>query len=160
MKGPDRPEQTAQPVERWLLLAEDLVYAVVGLVLVAAAVIALGTVIVQMVLDLAGGPGKAVLEALDGLLLVFILLELLGGLRATITERQLVAEPFLIVGIIASIKEIVVVALGAKQSRGKGGSAFDDAMMEIAVLGGVVVLLAIACYLVRRKEREPQEAQQ
>ena len=37
------------------------------------------------------------------------------------------------------------------------GEAFDDAMLEIGVLGGVVLLLAVASFLVRRKEREPEE---
>lgn len=153
----DASQPVVAPADRMLLLAENLVYATVGVVLVASAIIALGALVIQLVQDLTRGPQKAVLDALDGLLLVFILLELLGGLRATMTERQLVAEPFLIVGIIASIKEIVVVALTAKESRGKGGPAFDDAMMEIGILGGVVVLLSIATFLVRRKEREPEE---
>ena len=65
-----------------------------------------------------------------------------------------VAEPFLIVGIIASIKAIVVTSLEAGDLHGE---AFDDAMLEIGVLGGVVLLLAVASFLVRRKEREPAE---
>jgi hypothetical protein len=34
----------------------------------------------------------------------------LGAVRVTVRERRLVAEPFLMVGIIAGIEEIVVVA--------------------------------------------------
>jgi len=102
---------------------------------------------------------KSITTALDGLLLVFILLELLAAVRTTMTEHQLVAEPFLVAGIIASIKEIIVVALGAKESMGKEGPAFDDAMVQISVLGGIVLLLALATYLVRRKEREPEEVE-
>lgn len=151
------PEAVVKPAERMLLLAENSVYAIVGVVLVASAVVALATLVLDLVQDLFKGPEKAVLNALDGLLLVFILLELLGGLRATMTERRLVAEPFLIVGIIASIKEIVVVALGAKESLGKSGPAFDDAMLEIGVLAGVVILLSLASFMVRLKEREPEE---
>ena len=104
--------------------------------------------------DLEEGTSNAIVTAVDGLLLVFILVELLGAVRATLAERKLVAEPFLIVGIIASIKEIVVAAL--KASKAEGG-AFDDAMTEVAVLGGVVLLLALSSFLVRRKEREPAE---
>lgn len=100
----------------------------------------------------------AVTDALDGLLLAFILLELLAAVRATITERQLVAEPFLVAGIIASIKEIIVVALSATKSRGTDAAAFDDSVVQIGVLAGVVLLLSVATFLVRRKEREPAEA--
>jgi uncharacterized membrane protein (DUF373 family) len=134
--------------------AEGLLYAVVGLVLVGSAAVALGAIAYDLVTQIDDGALDAVAVALDGLLLVFILIELLGAVRATVAERQLLAEPFLIVGMIASIKAIVVTSL---ESRDLHGEAFDDAILEIGVLGGVVLLLAIASFLVRRKEREPQE---
>jgi hypothetical protein len=52
-------------------------------------------------------------EVLDLLLLVFIVVELLYAVRTTLAERELLAEPFLLVGIIASIKEIVVLSVKA-----------------------------------------------
>lgn len=135
-------------------MAENAVYAVLGLLLFAGAIVVLVTIGYHLVLDIDKGAEDAVTTALDGLLLVFILLELLAAVRATMIERQLVAEPFLVVGIIASIKEIVVVSLEAKEDNGE---AFDNAMTEIGVLAGVVLLLALASYLVRLKEREPEE---
>jgi uncharacterized membrane protein (DUF373 family) len=134
--------------------AEGLLYAGVGLVLVGSAVVALGAIAYDLVTQIDDGALDAVAVALDGLLLVFILIELLGAVRATVAERQLLAEPFLIVGIIASIKAIVVTSL---ETRDLHGEAFDDAMLEIGILGGVVLLLAVASFLVRRKEREPKE---
>lgn len=150
------PERIAGPVERVLAIAENTVYALVGLLLVAGSLVVLGATGYQLVNDLDEGAVHAVEVALDGLLFVFILLELLGGLRATMVERRLVAEPFLIVGIIASIKEIVIAALAAKNAKGDS-DAFDDAMTQIGVLAGVVLLLAVAVFLIRRKEREPEE---
>ena len=73
-------------------------------------------------------------------------------MRATIQERRLVAEPFLLVGIIASIKEIVVIGAFAESDHDVG-----ESMLQIGVLGAVVVGLSIATLLVRRKEREPTE---
>ena len=137
--------------------AEEAVYVGVGLLLVLSAVIVLGTVAYHLVKDLGHGAEEAVTSALDGLLLVFIVLELLAGVRATMVERKLVAEPFLIVGIIASIKEIVVIALRAKTESGLDDQAFRASMAEIGVLGLLVLTLAAAGYLVRRKEREPSE---
>ena len=55
-----------------------------------------------------GGAAQSALEILDTLLLVFIVVELLFAVRITIAKRELIAEPFLLVGIIASIREIVV----------------------------------------------------
>ena len=138
-----------------LEVVENVVYGAAGILLVVAAMIVLGEVAYNVVQDVSDGAQDAVTGALDGLLLVFILLELLAGVRATMVERKLVAEPFLIVGIIASIKEIIVVALSAKDLR--GGEKFADAMTEMGVLGGLVLVLAVAAFLVRRKEREPAE---
>ncbi|MEO6120883.1 MAG: phosphate-starvation-inducible PsiE family protein [Acidimicrobiales bacterium] len=158
MGTPDaRPEPLARPVDRALNLAENAVYALAGGVLLVGAVATLVAVAYHLVVDLDEGIETAITRTLDGLLLVFILLELLAAVRATITEHRLVAEPFLVAGIIASIKEIIVVALEAKEDRGAAGDAFENAMTEIGVLGGVVLLLAVATFLVRRKEREPPE---
>ena len=150
-----RHEPVAEPADRVLRVAENAVYAVVGLVLLAGATIVLVSVCYHLARDLDDGTEAAITAALDGLLLVFILLELLAGVRATMTERKLVAEPFLIVGVIASIKEIVVVALRAKET--VGADDFRKAMIEMGVLGALVLLLAVALFLVRRKEREPEE---
>lgn len=153
----DQRQPGVKPIDRVLGTAENLVYAAAGVLLVLSAVIVLGTVAFHLVRDLPDGAEPAVTAALDGLLLVFIVLELLAGVRATMVERKLVAEPFLVVGIIASIKEIVVIALRAKNESGLDDRAFQASMAEIGVLGLLVLLLAAAGYLVRRKEREPSE---
>jgi len=97
-----------------------------------------------------------IIEVLDILLLLFILVELLSATRVTIAKRELVAEPFLLVGIIASIKEIVVLSVKAAEDVGKG-EGFRDQLWEIGVLGVVVVLLGGTAWLLRIKEREPGE---
>ena len=139
---------------RGMRVAENAVYTAVALLLLAGALTVLVALGYHLVQDIGKGAEEAITSTLDGLLLVFILLELMAAVRATMIERQLVAEPFLVVGIIASIKEIVVVSLEAKDDNGE---AFDNAMIEVGVLAGVVLLLALASYLVRRKEREPDE---
>ena len=150
-------QQGVQLTDRVLGAAENLVYAAAGGLLVISAIVVLGTVAVHLATDFDEGAEKAVTAALDGLLLVFIVLELLAGVRATMLERKLVAEPFLVVGIIASIKEIIVITLRAKNESGLDDKAFQASMTEIGVLGLLVLVLAGAGYLVRRKEREPSE---
>ncbi|CAN5276092.1 hypothetical protein BH18ACT4_BH18ACT4_10230 [soil metagenome] len=154
-------EEDPGPVAGWsdrgLEFAENIVYSAAGLMLVAAAIAVLGATAYRLVVDLDQGTEKSITAALDGLLLVFILLELLAGIRATIVEHKLVAEPFLIVGVIASIKEIVVATLEASTLKGAPNDEFTDAMTEIGVLGGLVLVLALANWLLRRKEREPEE---
>ncbi len=94
---------------------------------------------------------------LDALLLVFIFVELLYAVRITLKERQIVAEPFLIAGILVCIKEIIVLSVKAPEDYIDKGPEFARAMVEIGVLGGLVLVLAAAAVLLRRKEREPEE---
>lgn len=157
----DRPvrrgDKELHGIERALHLAETVLYVAAAAVLLVGAAATLGSIGYHLVKDLRHGVPEAVAHALDGLLLAFILLELLAAIRSIMAEHSLVAEPFLIVGILAAIKEIVVLALVAQDELGKPGQEFENAMTEIGVLGGIILLLAVAMYLVRRKEREPEE---
>jgi uncharacterized membrane protein (DUF373 family) len=144
-------------VNRGLGVAENIVYAGVGVVLIGGAVVLLCAAVFRIVHDLEQGVDKAIQEGLDALLLVFVLVELLAAVRATLSQRRLVAEPFVVVGMIATIKEIIVASIRAKDALEHNHEEFRLAMLEIGVLGGLLLALAIALYLVRRKEREPEE---
>jgi uncharacterized membrane protein (DUF373 family) len=135
--------------------AEQSVYLVVAVVLIGGAVTLLVQTIGSFVQHLTDGVVTAATELLSTLLLVFVFVELLGAVRATVRERRLLAEPFLLVGIIASIKEIVVIA-GSETPSGDF-EQFRNAMIEIGVLAGVTLVLAISALLLRRREREPAE---
>jgi uncharacterized membrane protein (DUF373 family) len=159
------PERTAstdqtQPAnelgDRGFEWAEQLIYGVAALILVAGAVALLIDAIIGFVQDVGDDVVATATEVLSILLLVFVFVELLGAVRVTIRERKLIAEPFLLVGIIASIKEIVVVA-GAERPEDEGWEAFGEAMIEVGVLALVILVLAISALLLRRKEREPAE---
>jgi uncharacterized membrane protein (DUF373 family) len=143
---------------RALEVAENLVYGGIALFLVLSAFVLLGVAGKTSLGLLSDFSEKPVLEVLDILLLVFIVVELLFAVRTTVEKRELVAEPFLLVGIIASIKEIVVLSVEAATVLGRGAE-FDDRILEIGLLGVLVVLLGVTSYLLRRKEREPDEGE-
>jgi uncharacterized membrane protein (DUF373 family) len=97
------------------------------------------------------------LQTLDAILLVFIFVELLYAVRITLKERQIVAEPFLVAGILVCIKEIIVLSVKAPAEYIDKGPEFARAMVEVGVLGGLILVLAGAAVVLRRKEREPEE---
>jgi uncharacterized membrane protein (DUF373 family) len=136
-------------------VVETVLYVAAAVVLGLAALALLVATAAGLVRDLGDGTAEAVTTALDTLLLAFIVIELLAAVRASVASRQLVAEPFLLVGMIASIKEIVVLTLLAREELGTPEA--DDAVVQIGVLGALVLVLSAATYLVRRKEREPAE---
>ena len=150
------PTRNRRGVDRVLEGAEDLVYlGIAALLLVSSGVLLVvaGDQLLGIFDELSSA---AVVDVLDTLLLVFILVELLSAVRRTLAEQNLVAEPFLLVGIIASIKEIVVLSVKAADAIGTG-EPFRDHLWQIGVLGVVVALLGLTAWLLRRKEREPDE---
>ena len=163
-KRRDDPEDDVEPPglgrfgTRALEFAENLVYGGIALFLVGSAFVLLGVAAKTSWALMSDFSQKPVLEVLDILLLVFIVVELLFAVRTTVEKRELVAEPFLLVGIIASIKEIVVLSVEAASALGEGAQ-FDDRVTEIGLLGVLVVLLGVTSFLLRRKEREPDEGE-
>jgi uncharacterized membrane protein (DUF373 family) len=143
---------------RTLEIAENVVYGGIATFLVGTALVCLvlaGQTAWGLIADFSEQP---ILDLLDILLLVFIVVELLFAVRTTVEKRELLAEPFLLVGIIASIKEIVVLSVESAKEVGNGAE-FTDRIIEIGVLGVLVLLLGLTSFLLRRKEREPDEAE-
>ncbi len=134
--------------DRILSIVEDAIYWVIAVMLVIGS----GALLVSQfntMLRLRSTPANTVmLEILDGLLLIFIFVELLYAVRTSLRSHEIVVEPFLIVGMLAGIKEIVVLSVEAAKLLDKGPD-FARAVVEIAVLGGVVLVLALAAFIMR-----------
>ncbi|MFE2476974.1 phosphate-starvation-inducible PsiE family protein [Streptomyces sp. NPDC059389] len=92
--------------------------------LVAAALLVLlaGLLTVGVVRDVVKsiqGPYREetiVLSALDSSLVLFIVAELLHTVRLTIRNQTLDAEPFLVVGLIAGVRKVLIVTAEAEKS--------------------------------------------
>ena len=128
---------------------EDFFYVAVAGALALVGALYLGYTIYDFVGHAFGGDDLSVLviELLGGLLLVFIFTEIIHTIRAVIDEKILVAEPFLIVGIVAAIRRIVVLSAEAKDLLGK--PTFSDAMLELGILTLMVIVLGTTVYLLR-----------
>src|SRR5215218_456859 len=153
----DEPPRYVRIGNALLAVTEDVIYVGIAAVLAVGA----GALLVSAAKGLTelGGDQSAsevVLDVLDTLLLVFIDVELLFAVRVILGRREVVAEPFLIVGITASIKEIIVLSVEAAGFVGKG-EKFTHAIIEVGVLGALVLVLSVAAILLRAKEREPRE---
>jgi uncharacterized membrane protein (DUF373 family) len=129
---------------------EDAVYWAIAVVLVAGSVALLVAQFNTMFRLRSAAASTVMLEILDGLLLIFIFVELLYAVRACLRSHEIVAEPFLIVGILAAIKEIVVLSVEAATLLEKGPE-FSRAVVEIGVLGAVVLVLALAAFVLRAR---------
>lgn len=150
--------------ERWVRdkteqafgLVEDLLYVLVALALSLAGLILFGYAIYEAVKGVQQEAVSSVMLALlDTLLLVFIITEIIHTIRVVIDEKILVSEPFLVVGIVAAIRRLVVVSAEAKDLIGK--PTFGDAMLEIGVLTATVLALGATIFMLRHTEHsEPR----
>jgi uncharacterized membrane protein (DUF373 family) len=132
-----------------IMYAEMAIYVVISVALVIGAVALLADAVVSFFSGLdEDGVLFSATQMLSMLLLVFVFVELLGAVRSTVRERRLVAEPFLLVGIIAAIKEIVLIG-GTERSVAAPWPVFRNAMIEMGVLALVVVALAVSTVLLR-----------
>jgi uncharacterized membrane protein (DUF373 family) len=151
----DEPRPLWRAANEVSLHAELAIYVIVSVILIAGAAVLVGQSVYSFFEHVDDGLVPAATELLSTLLLVFVFIELAGAVRTIVREERLIAEPFLLVGIIASIKEIVVIA-GAETPE-EEWERFRNAMVEIGALAGVALVLAIAALLLRRREREPSE---
>ena len=154
---PDGNKRLIAGLDRVYLFSETAVYAAVALALILGALALMASAASTFAMTVGDSAVKAATTMLGSLLLVFVFVELLGAVRATMRERRLIAEPFLLVGIIATIKEIVVIT-GAEREKHPAFDEFRDRMVEVGVLSAVVLILAISALLLRRREREPEES--
>ena len=96
------------------------------------------------------------LLVLDQLLVVLMLVEILHTVRISIHSHFLVTEPFLVVGLIASIRRVLVITLeAATLTKGgtwsaEGASIFRASMAELGLLGLLILILVFSITLLRR----------
>ena len=145
---PEEEEDRQRLADRVLSMLEDAIYWAIAVMLVVGS----GALLVSQfntMLHLRSTPASTVmLEILDGLLLIFIFVELLYAVRTSLRSHEIAVEPFLIVGMLAGIKEIVVLSVEAATLLDKGPN-FARAVVEIGVLGVVVLVLAVAAVILR-----------
>jgi uncharacterized membrane protein (DUF373 family) len=100
----------------------------------------------------------AYIQTIDRILFVLMVVEILHTVRDSVRSRVLVCEPFLIVGLIASIRRVLVITLEASQAGQPGGwnpnaqAQVSSTMLELSVLGGLILVLVISIYLLRRSD--------
>jgi hypothetical protein len=142
---------------------ETAVYLVLGVLLSAAAFLAIAGslhLFANGIRDLNGT--AAIFELIDRLLLVLMLVELLHTVRISIRSHTLVIEPFLIIGLIAIIRRTLVLTL---QSEGftqdthwtaDVQSHFHASVIEAGILALLIAVLVASIHVIR-KTRSQEE---
>ncbi len=152
---PNLEDQLRGSFSRIFHLGEVGLYICVGLLLSVAALGAVVEAAIQLWQGIAARTlANYGLLVLDQLLLVLMLVEVLHTVRISIRSQSLQMEPFLIVGLIASIRRVLVITMQAakmtEQGQAGGTAAFQNTMIELGLLGFLILVIAVAIFLLRR----------
>jgi hypothetical protein len=91
------------------------------------------------------------------------LLSIMHTVRASMRSGSLTAEPFLVVGLIASIRRVLVITLESSDATQVPTAApeegvFNHSMIELGVLGMLILVMVVSIFLLRRcRPATPEE---
>lgn len=126
---------------------EDVMYSLVAILLALAALLLLWSAASATVSDLQHSldPLTIVLKLLDRGLILFMVVELLHTVRITLHGHELTAEPFLIVGLIAAIRRVLLLTAESGTD-----FRFDRQGAELIILISLILVMSIAILIWRR----------
>lgn len=133
---------------------EMLLYAAVGLLLAAAAVLVLVGTVHELAHGVSSGKDSVsiAVTVLDRILLTLIIAELVYTLRFVLRTHEIAVEPFLFIGLIAVVRRILIVT-AQFENLPAGGRALTNVLFELGLLGFLALALSLAVYFVGCRRR-------
>jgi Phosphate-starvation-inducible E family len=161
------PEMQTRRLDDYLRTSEVAIYVILAVLLsITALVTILGAGLLLWQSIVRWTVSTEILRVLDQLLLVLMLVEILHTVRITVRSHiVLAAEPFLVVGLIASIRRILVISLEMSAvSKGNnwapnGESIFHASILELGLLVMLVLVLVLSITLLRRYAPAPKDVE-
>ncbi len=105
----------------------------------------------EFLLGLQGNLSRAVLVLMNDLLLVVILLELFRTIINFLKSRTISLEPFLHVGIIASVRRLLTIGAEMTLQAGIAADRYNQYLFDELVNVGVILVLVFALFLYRAR---------
>lgn len=130
-----------------LSFVEDVIYVIVALLLTASAILLIYNEFISFPeFFKAENQVQTIIEIISKTLLLVMVLEILYTVRITIKEHVLCSEPFLIVGLIAAIRRILIISVETAYFQEK----INMYMLEIGVLSGMILVFVVSIVLLKR----------
>jgi uncharacterized membrane protein (DUF373 family) len=149
-------------VKDWIILgfsrAEDLIYVGLGLLLAAIAFALLITEIVyfgQYVSTVS--LSENIVFLLDRILLIIIFVEVLYTVQVSFRQHILQPEPFLVVGLIAVTRRILVLTAEMSKLAKDTPEGFYNAMIELGLLTVLIIALVVSLRILRQANRASEK---
>jgi len=143
-----------QLLGHWFDLAEDSIYVGLGLLLIAIAITLLATEVLYFGKYVSTGTlADNVVFLLDRILLIIIFVEVLYTVQVSFRQHILRPEPFLVVGLIAVTRRILVLTAEMSKLAKETQEGFYNAMIELGLLTLLVVTLVVCLRMLRQQDR-------
>jgi uncharacterized membrane protein (DUF373 family) len=145
-------------VARSFSFIEDVVYvglavllALSALALLTGAFVALGHSFWNRSLS------GEIVQLLDQILLVLLIIELLYTVQVSFREHRLLAEPFVVVALIAVIRRVLVITAEISKVAETNEVTFRHSMWELTLLAGMILVLVGSLIMLQQqtRNREP-----
>ena len=143
-----------QLLGHWFDLAEDTLYVGLGLLLIAIAFTLLITEIVYFTQYVSTWTlAENVVFLLDRILLIIIFVEVLYTVQVSFRQHVLRPEPFLVVGLIAVTRRILVLTAEMSKLAKETQEGFYNAMIELGLLTILIIALVVCLRMLRQQDR-------
>jgi uncharacterized membrane protein (DUF373 family) len=123
---------------------EHVLYQVAAYLLVTAAAALLITAVIQTITAWSEGVDQAIVRLLDRVLLALMLAEITYTLRQAERTHTLTAAPFLVIGIIAAVRRMLIVTAESVGRTDLQSSVFMGGLLELAVLACIILVFTLA----------------
>jgi uncharacterized membrane protein (DUF373 family) len=146
------PKDLKEWITLWFNRAEDVIYVGLGLLLTAIAFTLLITEIVyfgQYVSTVS--LSENIVFLLDRILLIIIFVEVLYTVQVSFRQHILQPEPFLVVGLIAVTRRILVLTAEMSKLGKEGQTNFYNAMIELGLLTVLIISLVLCLHMLRQR---------
>jgi uncharacterized membrane protein (DUF373 family) len=145
---------------------EHALYVALALLLGLTTVLALAGAAYTLGAGLEDWTGtNSIFVVIDRLLVVLMLVEIMHTVHVSVRSGALTCEPFLVVGLIASIRRVLVITLESSQATAHGDisdnaeKVFRTSMIELGVLAVLILVMVGSIYLLRRGHPDAQHAE-
>jgi Phosphate-starvation-inducible E family len=131
--------------------SESLVLVLIGIALVLVALLLLYSSMNDLYVAVQHGPGgieQKAIEILNTVLLVMMTMEIVYTVAISLESHTLNAEPFLIIGVIAAIRRMLVITATSTELEAHP-EQFHNTLVELGLLAVTVVALTAGIWILR-----------
>ncbi|MEZ5357394.1 MAG: phosphate-starvation-inducible PsiE family protein [Candidatus Zixiibacteriota bacterium] len=147
--------EVKRSVSKVLLYIEDVVYGIIAVLLIGTILLVTWAILQAFFHTFAGGELLTnIIHIIDNILLTLMVTEILYTVIVSFESHSLKAEPFLVVGLIATVRRILLISLQAAHVTEIEPEVFQSYMIELGILTVLIFVFVMSIYLLR-KQRKP-----